>query len=64
MTNDDHAALIEVKGRLVELSARQSQAKDASDWAQFHDVQAEIEAAGAELVEIMRRTEPEDEPRL
>ncbi len=64
MTNDDHAALIEVKHRLAELSAQQSEAQDASDWTQLHEVQAQIEAAGAELVEIMRRTEPEDEPRL
>jgi succinate dehydrogenase/fumarate reductase flavoprotein subunit len=64
MTNDDHAALIEVKHRLAELSARQSEAKDASDWTELLEVQAKIEAADAELIEIMRRTEPEDEPRL
>jgi hypothetical protein len=64
MTNDDHAALIELKGRLAELRARQDEAKEASDWAQLHEVQAKIEATGAELVEIMRRTEPEDEPQL
>jgi hypothetical protein len=64
MTNDDHAALIEMKHRLLTLSAQQSEARDASDWTQFRAVQAEIDAADAELHAIMRRTEPEDEPRL
>ncbi|HVH79608.1 MAG TPA: hypothetical protein VM782_09485 [Stellaceae bacterium] len=64
MTNDDHAALIEVKHRLAELSRRQNEAKEAADWIQFREVQAKIDAADAELVAIMRRTEPEDEPRL
>jgi hypothetical protein len=64
MTNDDHAALIEVKGRLVELHAQQSKAKEESDWSQFYAVQAKIDAAEAEQIEIMRRTEPEDTPKL
>jgi hypothetical protein len=64
MTTDDHAKLLEVKYRLAELSRRQSEAEAASDWPQFHAVQNQIAAADAELVEIMRRTEPEDEPRL
>ena len=64
MTNDDHAALIEVKHRLAELSVRQGEAQDAADWPRVDEMQAEIDAAGAEIVAIMRRTEPEDEPRL
>jgi hypothetical protein len=64
MTNDDHAALIEVKGRLVELHAQQSGAKEASDWARLNEIQAQIDAAEAKRIEIMRRTEPEDTPKL
>jgi hypothetical protein len=64
MTNDDHAALIEVKGRLVELHAQQNEAKEAADWSQFHKIQAMIDAAEAERIEITRRTEPEDTPKL
>lgn len=64
MTNDDHALLIEVKDRLVELQAEQSEAKEASDWVQFQQARVDIDAADAERVEIMRRTEPEDEPLL
>ena len=37
MTNDDHAALIEVKGRLIELRP-QREAEEASDCDQLHDV--------------------------
>jgi hypothetical protein len=61
MTNDDHAALIEVKGRLDELLARQSEAEDAAARSQL---QAQIDAAEAERVEILRRTHPEDMPKL
>jgi hypothetical protein len=64
MTNDDHAALIEIKARLDQLSEQRTIARDAADWGQFHDLQAEIEAADAERVELLRRTAPEDEPRL
>jgi hypothetical protein len=64
MTNDDHAALIEIRGRLTQLYAQQREAEEASDLAQFHALQAEIAAVDAERVEIMRRTAPEDEPRL
>jgi len=64
MTKDDHAALIEVKGRLIELHAQQSEAEEAADWNRLNQVQAEIEAAEAERIEIMRRTEPEDTPKL
>ena len=64
MTNDDHAALIEVKGRLDELYAQQRSADEASDLAQLNEIQAEIEAAEAERINIMRRTEPEDTPKL
>jgi uncharacterized membrane protein (DUF106 family) len=64
MTNDDHAALIEVKGRLVELQAQQNKAKEASDWSRLYEIQAKINAAEAERIEIMRRTEPEDTPKL
>jgi hypothetical protein len=64
MTNDDHALLIEVKDRLIELHAEQSDAREASDWVRFQQAQVEIDAADAERVEIMRRTEPEDEPQL
>ena len=48
MTNDDHAALIEVEGQLDELRARQSEAEDAADRSQL---QAQIDAAEAERVE-------------
>jgi hypothetical protein len=61
MTNDDHEALIEVKGRLDELRARQDEAEDAADRSQL---QAQIDAAEAERVEILRRTHPEDMPKL
>jgi hypothetical protein len=64
MTNDDHAALIEVKGRLEELHVHYSGAKEASDWARLNEIQAQIDAAEAERIEIMRRTEPEDTPKL
>jgi hypothetical protein len=64
MTNDDHAALIEVKGRLDELHAQQSRAKEVLDWARLNEIQAQIDAAEAERTEIMRRTEPEDTPKL
>jgi hypothetical protein len=64
MTNDDHARLLELKHRRAELSRRQSEAEAASDWPRFHAMEAQIAAADAELVELMRRTEPEDEPRL
>ncbi len=61
MTNDDHAALIEVKGRLDELRARHGEAEDAAARGQL---QAQIDAAEAERVEILRRTHPEDMPKL
>jgi hypothetical protein len=64
MTNDDHAALIELKGRLVELRARQHHAREASDWARLNEIEHQIDAAEAEQVEILRRTEPEDTPKL
>jgi hypothetical protein len=64
MTHDDHAALIEVKARLAELRAREREAEDAADWAQLSKVQAGIDAADAERTDILRRTAPEDEPRL
>ena len=64
MTTDDHAKLLEVKYRLIELSRRQSEAEAASDWSQLRAMQDQIAAADSELVEIMRRTEPEDEPHL
>lgn len=64
MTTDDHARLLEVKYRLIELGRRQSEAEAASDWSKLRAMQDEIAAADAELVEIVRRTEPEDEPRL
>jgi hypothetical protein len=64
MTHDDHAALIEVKGRLAELRARRDEAREASDWSQFRELQAEIDAAEAARAEIMRRTSPEDMPKL
>ena len=61
MTNDDHAALIEVEGQLDELRARRSEAQDAAGRSQL---QAQIDAAEAEWVEILRRTHPEDMPKL
>jgi hypothetical protein len=61
VTNDDHAALIEVEGQLDELRARHSEAQDAADRSQL---QAQIDAAEAERVEILRRTHPEDMPKL
>jgi hypothetical protein len=61
MTYEDHAAFIEVKGRLQELRALQSDAREALDLSQL---QAQIDAAEAEQVEIMRRTHPEDVPKL
>jgi hypothetical protein len=64
MTNDDHAALIEVKGRLDELHVQYSGAKEASDWARLNEIQAQIDATEAKRIEIMRRTEPEDTPKL
>ena len=64
MTKDDHAALIEVKGRLLELLAQHGEAKAASNWRQLQAVEAQIDAAEAEQIDIMRRTEPEDEPSL
>ena len=64
MTTDDHAKLLEVKHRLAELSRHQSEAQAAADWPRYHAMQDQIAAADAELVAIMRRTEPEDEPRL
>ena len=62
MTKDDHAALIEVKGRLLELRAQHGEAKAVSNWRQLQAVEAQIDAAEAEQIDIMRRTEPEDEP--
>jgi hypothetical protein len=64
MTHDDHAALIEVTGRLDALRAQQSEAREASNWSQFNDVQAQIDAAEAARAEIIRRTSPEDVPKL
>jgi hypothetical protein len=64
MTHDDHAALIEVGGRLVELLALQDEAREASDWSQLNEVQAQIDAAEAARAEIIRRTSPEDMPKL
>jgi hypothetical protein len=64
MTNDAHAALIEIKVRLDQLYERRTIARDIADWNQFRHLQAEIEAADAQRVEFLRRTEPEDEPRL
>jgi hypothetical protein len=64
MTNDDHAALIEIKAQLNQLYEQRRGAREAADWTQFHDLQAKIDAADAERVEILRRTAPEDEPRL
>lgn len=64
MTNDDHAALIEVKGLLIELHAQRSGAEEASDWARLNEIQARIDVAEAQQIEIMRRTEPEDTPKL
>jgi hypothetical protein len=64
VTTDDHAKLLEVKYRLAELSRYRSEAEASADWPRFHAMQDQIAAADAELVAIMRRTEPEDEPRL
>jgi hypothetical protein len=60
MTNDDHATLIEIKDRLIELHAAESAAKEASDWARCQQLQAEIAFADTKRVEVLRRTEPED----
>ena len=64
MTTDDHAKLLEVKYRLAELSRYRREAEAAADWPRVHAMQDEIAAADAERVELMRRTEPEDEPQL
>lgn len=64
MTNDDHAALIEVKGQLDALHAQHKSAKQESDSARLKEIQAQIDAAEARRIEIMRRTEPEDTPKL
>jgi hypothetical protein len=61
VTNDDHAALIEVEGQLDELRGRHGEAEDAADRSQL---QAQIDAAEAERVDILRRTHPEDMPKL
>ena len=50
--------------RLDELHAQQSRAKEVLDWARLNEIQAQIDAAEAERTEIMRRTEPEDTPKL
>jgi hypothetical protein len=64
MNYDDYAALIEIRGRLDELRSLQDGAKSAADWGRFNAVQAQIEAAEAEELHIMRRTEPADDPKL
>jgi hypothetical protein len=64
MTHDDHAALIEIKGRLVQLRAQRDEAREGSNWSQFRELQAEIDAAEGARTGIMRRTSPEDMPKL
>jgi hypothetical protein len=64
MNHDDHAMFIEVKAQLEELRTRQAEAQDASAWAAVQRLQAEIEHAEAQCIEILRRTEPEDIPNL
>lgn len=64
MNYDDHVALVQVINRLVDLHARQRRAREEVDQAQIDAVQAQIDEAQAERMEILRRTEPEDEPLL
>jgi hypothetical protein len=64
MTHDDHAALIEVRDRLVELRAQRDEAREGSNWIEFRELQAEIDSAEAARTRIMRRTSPEDMPKL
>lgn len=64
MTHDDHAALVQVINRLVDLHAQQRRAREEADQEQVDAVQRQIDAAQAERIEILRRTEPEDEPLL
>ena len=63
MNADDHAALIEVNARLARVRAQQEAAERAGDQTRLRAVQAEIDKAAALRTEILRRTEPEDEPR-
>jgi hypothetical protein len=64
MTHDDHAALIEIRNRLEELRAQREEARDGSNWSQFRELQAEIDSVEGARIEIMRRTSPEDIPKL
>ena len=64
MTHDDHAALIEIRNRLEELRAQREEARDGSNWSQFRELQAEIDSVEGARNEIMRRTSPEDIPKL
>jgi hypothetical protein len=62
MNADDHAALIEINNRLAWVRAQQEAAERAGDHARLHAMQAEIDKAAALRTELLRRTEPEDEP--
>jgi hypothetical protein len=64
MTHDDHDALIEVEGRLRELRAQRDEARGGSNWRQFRKLQAEMDSAEGARTQIMRRTSPEDMPKL
>jgi hypothetical protein len=56
MTHDDHAALVEVGGRLTELRAQRDEARERADWRQFRELQAEIDSAEGVRTGILRRT--------
>jgi regulator of PEP synthase PpsR (kinase-PPPase family) len=64
MTHDDHVALIEIRNRLQEVRAQRDEARDGSNWSQFRELQAEIDSVEGTRIEIMRRTPPEDTPKL
>jgi hypothetical protein len=64
MNHDDHAMFIEVKAQLEELRTQQAAAQNASAWDAVQRLQTEIEHAEAQCIEILRRTEPEDVPKL
>jgi hypothetical protein len=64
MNHDDHVALIEIKGQIEKLLTQRRQATIASDWVSVDKLQAHIEDAEAKRIAIIRRTEPEDAPKL
>jgi hypothetical protein len=52
MTTSERKRLLEVRDRLFELYVQQEQAKEAREWGEVGELQAEIDAANAERAKL------------